>query len=235
MIPVTERDDAAVVVVTPSGALARYVLFEMSMEGLFVPKASDRYRTMSGSPAKGKNQAVREGGPDVTHFFFLDDDHVFQADALIALLNRRVPIVCALNNWKTPPFLPLVFYGENVDEVTGNKRLLTYPLSELDGVSGLHPVYAAAGSGLLVEAQVFKVLPEPWFQVGKFNPEELSEDLFFYEQARNAGFTAYVDFDVQMAHITPVGVKLERDAAGKWQYVLIWDNKTYTVIGRVSK
>jgi hypothetical protein len=230
VIPVSEREDAVVAVVVPSQVLARYVMFEMSLEGLWLPKDSNLMRTTTGNAARGRNQAIREADPATTHFFFLDDDHQFDPDILIRLLNDRQPIVCALNNWKIPPFTPIVFYGENVDEVTGNKKLLTYPLVDLQGVTGVHPVFAAAGSGLLVEAHVFKALPEPWFQVGRFNPEEMSEDLWFYEQARNAGYSPTVDFDVQMAHITPVAVKLERGEKGVWHAVVIWENRKRVVL-----
>lgn len=234
MIPVTEREDANVIISVPGGSLARYVQFEMSMEGLFVPVKHDLYRITSGSPAVGRNNAVREAWdlePKVTHWFFTDDDHAFEGDTLMRLLNRKQPVVCALTNWRVPPFIPMVFKGENVDEF-GKRKLLSYSLAELDGISGCHPVYAAAGAGLLVERSVFEALPDPWFRVGTMNPEELSEDLYFYESCRDAGIVAYVDFDVNIAHMAVVAVRLVKDGSGRWQYELTWENKKVTWLTR---
>ncbi len=223
MISVNERPDAKVLVVIPSSGLARYVWFEMSAQGVFVPQGSDLYRTMSGSPAKGRNEAVRQAQDDITHFFFIDDDQWFNQDVIMTLLNHRVPIVCATVSLRYPPFAPLVFKGEN--STPQGKTLTSYSWADLKGRKGLIPVYAAAGSGLLVERQVFKKLPEPWFVVGKFAPEDLSEDMYFYELARKAGFPIYVDLATTLGHLSPTAVWPMQTEQGEWYISVMWENQ----------
>lgn len=234
MINVDAYPEAKVLIVIPSGGLTRYIRSEMSIEALKVPKRSNFYRTISGSPARGRNEAVRFSDADTTHLFFMDDDHWFEPSILLQLLARKVPIVCGLTCMKYPPFTPMAFSREDID-AENHKTLTCYSWDDLDGRGGLIPVFAAAGAGLLVERRVFERLPDPWFRVGLQNPEDLSEDMYFYESARNAGFPIYVDLEAVFGHTAPVTVWPTREKNGVWTFPCVWENGDRLRIGRSDK
>lgn len=205
----------------PSTSLTRYVLFETSMEGLHCPNESVSYRVVSSSAAKNRNDAIRLAPKECTHFFFMDDDHHFGDTLLLQLLRRRLQVVCGLTPIASPPFSPVLFNGIQI--VKGKTKHRNIPWAELDGKSGLYPIFAGAGASLLVTRDVLDRVGDPWFELGKYDSEQAGEDLYFYEKCRNLGIPLYVDLDATMGHISPTAVWPVLRADGKWTVHLMWE------------
>lgn len=130
-----------------------------------------------------------------THLMFLDDDMSFDPRVLDVLLGRRQAIVTTNYLIKTEPAKDFVAVA-----LDGQRRIPTTSESV-----GIEPV-AYSGFGVsLIEVDVFKKTPQPWFQCD-FNAatsEYTTEDNPFFRRAREAGFTVYVDHDASkmVAHI----------------------------------
>ena len=125
-----------------------------------------------------------DGG--MTHLMFLDDDMVFEPQVIDIMLGRRQSIVCANYLIKTEPVSDFVAV-----DLKG-KRLATTEKSK-----GLVPIMYSGFGVSIFETEVFKAIEQPWFQP-KFLPKENSyttEDLPFYEKAREAGYKVYLDQD----------------------------------------
>ena len=121
-----------------------------------------------------------------THILFLDDDMAFNPVVVDLLFSRRHPIVAVnylIKNEEKDSFLAVGLDG---------KRIPT-----LESSTGILPI-AYTGFGVsLFEIEVFKKVPQPWF-LPVWVPEVpcyTTEDNPFYQRAREAGFTVYLDQD----------------------------------------
>ncbi len=232
MIPMDDmQGHPPVAVCVPSTTLTRFVLFEMSLSGLRVPPYSTEYRIVSTSPAKNRNDAIRMALPEITHFFFVDDDQHFDQDMLRRLVAWRVPVVCALTCLARPPFFPILFKGDHTLP-DGRKRYENISWAELDNKHGLYPVFAGPGSGILVERSVLDKMPQPWFEIGKYDSEQLQEDVVFYEKCRDLGVPIYCDLDSPMGHIAPTVAWPVRTSDDRWTIELMWENGQKFKMGR---
>lgn len=124
-------------------------------------------------------------GP-VTHILFLDDDMAFPPETFQRLLEHGKPIVAC--NYPTRRF-PVHMTAQKDGK----------PISS----AGKHSVEKVnhAGMGvMLVDIEVFKAIPKPWFMVGWWSNEagegEISEDAFFCMKARTHGFDTWVNHDL---------------------------------------
>jgi hypothetical protein len=127
----------------------------------------------------------------------MGDDHIFGSDTLLRLLAHQVPIVSPICLRRGPPYTPLV-YRRQLPSGSGEE----WPPTELP-MSGLHQVYWASASGLLIQRSVLETIPYPWFEVGQIRPDELGEDVYFAKKAQAHGIPWYVDCDTVIGHITP--------------------------------
>lgn len=138
---------------------------------------------------------------DMTHILWLDSDMRFPKNLLHKLLLHQQPIV-ALNY--TTRRLPVAPVAVPLDETAG-ERLFLEP-----GQTGLVPVFSVGMGAMLVDLDVYKALPEPWFILG-YSPDSgkfQSEDVYFCLQARQAGLDVLVD----------VGLSQEVSHIGEWEY-----------------
>jgi hypothetical protein len=214
-----------VAVIVPSGALTRFVTFELSVEGVFVPTKSTYARNSSSSPAWNRNEGIRRAGPEITHFFFIDDDHTFDQELIMHLLNHKLELVCCLTWLASPPFHPVLFKDEIIEH--GKTKWINYRWSELDGKSGLFgPVWAVAGAGILVARTLTDRMKDPWFALGQYpgKADECNEDMYFYDRVREAGVPIMVDLDARLGHTNPCTAYAERDEQGLWYIILVWEN-----------
>lgn len=228
-----KSDHNPVCICIPSSTMTRYLLFELSLEGLFVPANSDLYRIRSSSPARNRNEAVRQSWKrkEITHFFFVDDDQHFGQELLMQLLAHKVPFVSAITCFSSPPFTPVIYKGERTLP-NGNKQVENYTWRDLDTLKGLQPIFAIGGAGMLVEKSVFEKIADPWFELGQTNSEECAEDIYFCSKLRDAGIPLYVDIDAIMGHFNNVAVWPVRDDKGQWTIELLWENGERVRLGR---
>lgn len=134
--------------------------------------------------------------PSFTHTLWLDTDMRFPKDLLLRLLKHNVPVVCGSYTARNAPFMPTAF----LDAKDWSKRAWVTAES-----TGLRQIIASGFGCVLVETDVFRKMPKPWFNVGwnRSNETFLGEDIYFYLQLNGLGIPLWLDQDVtkELAHI----------------------------------
>lgn len=122
---------------------------------------------------------------NATHVLMVDDDMVFPPQAVMSLFGRRHPIV--ITNYPKRGF-PLTPTAVRID--------LGGPVISA-GKTGIEEAYYGGFGLALIEAQVFKDTPRPWFlpRWAEDQNTYTTEDLPFYERARAVGHRCWVDHD----------------------------------------
>lgn len=130
------------------------------------------------------------------YVLFIDDDMLFDdRDILGKLLAHDVDICGVIAHTRLAPYYPCVF----------EKSGPTYKAIDVHG-EGLREVDALGASFLLVKTEVFKNMPQPWFEfkpikLAGIEKNRLGEDVAFTRKAKELGFGVYVDGDIQIGHI----------------------------------
>lgn len=181
------------------GSLARYSGVFKSLERLRVPRGTKLVYAEGVEVARNCNTLVDEMTGE--WLFIMGDDHRFDADILLRLLDRRLDIVVPLVLRRQPPFETVLYKRTPTEK---------YLLSELP-TSGLIEVDSAGSAGMLIRHWVFGSLPRPWF---KWRPTT-SEDIGFCLDARAEGFKVHADLDQTMTHYTTCEIQPVR-VDGKW-------------------
>lgn len=135
-------------------------------------------------------RAIDEG---CTHILFVDTDMSFEGDALDRLMAREKDIIGVASHLKK---LPLTYVLRNEDR-NGNYVWEEFPNEGLLKCAGV-------GTGfLLINLEVFKKIPHPWFFFESNDKGDLvcGEDMWFCELARKAGYEIWVDRNVEIKHI----------------------------------
>ena len=183
----------------------RYHIFYDALDRLQVPKGTQKMRSSNYNAAFNRNDIAGRIAGD--WLLFLDDDHSFEPDFLLRLLDRDVDIVSALYARRYPPFDPVVY--RQFDFLEKAFELFTW--DTLAQMSGLIEVAAAGAGAILIRKKVFDAMSGPyWFRVGMSNGPEwaylpldaMNEDIGFCLAARKAGFKVHLDLDVVVAHLT---------------------------------
>ena len=213
-----------IAVIVPSSGLARYLHFELALEGLWLSNGSSIGRMQGPAIAANLNSAIRTHvARDTGFFFFQDDDHKFMPQLAIRLARHNVPVVVALTLLSRPPFTPTIYKGATTDE---QNRVFHHPYSweELDGKSGLLPVYACGRAGLMVRKDVLDKLGDPWWRMGQINPDEANEDFDFCARLRALDIPIVCDMDTVLGHMSPCIAWPTLDAEGRWVVKFEWEN-----------
>jgi len=152
------------------------------------------FRLCRGTPLPAaRTLLVREAlKANCTHVFFVDSDIVTEDEpnsVLRALLECNVPIVSGLYRAKKKGGFSWAMWMKQ-----GNGYL---PVAEWTG--NWIKVDAIPLGLCLIQTEVFKRLPEPWFYWE--DPEGVSEDFYFSELARKHGYDLYVFTDIKASHI----------------------------------
>jgi hypothetical protein len=128
-------------------------------------------------------------GERVSHVLFIDDDVLLPPDAVARLLAHKLPIIAGLYYAKTIAPQPLVladrFGGVRTDWTPGD----------------LVECYAHGMGCTLIAREVFEAVERPWFQTTRQHDERAgvpisyhqTEDVWFLERAKAAGYTPTVD------------------------------------------
>jgi Glycosyl transferase family 2 len=175
----------------------RFQGFFDSIERLCVPGGTALSRAANYNAAHNRNELIT--GIEGDWIFFLDDDHVFEEDCLLRLLDCNVDIVSALYCRRYPPFDPVVYRKADPE-----KRIFElWSWEGLSEESGVLEIAACGAGGLLVRRKVFEAMKSPWFKVGgsSWDTDIIGEDTNFCVAARELGFKVYVNLDVQFAHM----------------------------------
>jgi len=132
-----------------------------------------------------------------THLMFLDHDMVFEPEIINVMLGRRQPVV--VTNYLIKSAKPeFVAVGMN-----GNR------ISTTEESTGLVPILYSGFGVSIIEMEVFKKTPQPWF-LPKFVASAnayTTEDNPCFEAIREAGFEVYLDQDASKLITGHVGLR----------------------------
>ncbi len=142
-------------------------------------------------------QAQRFLASECSHLFLLDSDCVPKQGTIQRLLAHELPIVAAPHPTRKGAERVLMAL------VRSNGHYKEHLPRQ-----GLQMVDAVGGSGLLIERSVFEKLPRPWFRC-LYDDDGLlhrTEDFYFCEQAKAAGYDVWADYALEQQHIRAVAL-----------------------------
>ncbi|HSA07441.1 MAG TPA: hypothetical protein P5556_09705 [Candidatus Gastranaerophilales bacterium] len=124
---------------------------------------------------------------DSTHILWLDGDQLYPQGFIERLLAHDKDIV---GTWtmNRAEEIPNCYIWNNEEKT---KHIPVYP-------KGLTEVDRLGFGGIMTKVDVFKNLPEPWFS---YDDKHVTEDLFFCDVAKKAGYKIFVDGDLRSQHI----------------------------------
>ena len=144
-----------------------------------------------------------------THLLMIDSDTIPPYDALPKLLRHDVPVLSAM----------VSIVGYNSKEKKWEFYDNTYQDRETDanGVvtqtniairdTGLQKIFRCGAACLLIKREVLEALKPPYFRFD-MNEERTkhtrSEDIYFCDQVRDAGFDIYAETDVHCGHFKSI-------------------------------
>jgi len=131
---------------------------------------------------------------DAQYLFFYDSDMELDPHVLKSLLERDKPAVMAMCWIRGYPFEPMVFkYTED------RKTMFKYEPTEEDYQNEVFQCDAIGTACTLINTDVFRHMPEPYFLTGKYH----TEDVYFCCKAREyvEGFECWVDTKVCSGHL----------------------------------
>lgn len=131
---------------------------------------------------------------NATHILFLDSDMRFPADIIGRMLAADAPVVAANCAKRRIPTGPT---AENHGE---GREVYTMPDS-----TGIEKVDFVGGAVLMIRAEVFGQIPQPWFATPWVKQADtfMGEDRFFCRQLAQAGIPIVIDHDLskEIGHI----------------------------------
>ena len=134
--------------------------------------------------------------------WFIDADHVFPPDGLVRLLRHDVAFVSGRYHMRRPPFHVAAYVKHRT--LDGPHRY-----APIHWGQGLIEVERGGAGCLLVRREVFVAIKSRighnWFryQRGPDPPHDftVSEDFWFWQQAREAGYQTWLDWDCEVKHL----------------------------------
>lgn len=131
-------------------------------------------------------QAIRDGA---THLMCIEDDTFPPLDAIERLLEHDKDIVCG---WY-PKRQPGKRVGVPIVLKNGKRQTLDNP----DDYTDLVELYTVPMGCTLIKMDVFRNIEMPWF----VTTGQLSQDSFFSQKARDAGYQLWCDTSIRCDHI----------------------------------
>jgi hypothetical protein len=207
--------DSPGTVAVPMSEIGRYAMFTVSLAGTRQPEGTALSIMASASVTENLNAVVRHLNDQSEWVWIVGDDHVWENDALIRLLEATdrtdadimVPLVVKRN----PPW-HLVIFHEDGEREDGLPRWRPFGWEEVPE-SGVFEIDAAGSAGMLIKRQVFEAIGDPWFHSS--GGVVLNEDVMFCRDARAYGFGIFACADVTMGHLGIFNVRPFR-RGGRW-------------------
>lgn len=135
------------------------------------------------------------------YLLFLDADMKHPEMLPHRLLSHGQAIVTGRYQLRKSPFLTVAM------QKVGDGPHDYKAVDKCGPVRGLMPIDAAGAGCLLIRRDVLQTmrarLGDNWFQyqIGKSGLRDVSEDMWFFEQAKACGYQAYLDADAVCSHI----------------------------------
>lgn len=176
-------------------------LFWFSYENLIKPEGYKLF-TVAGAltPFAREKIVLRALEAECTHLCFIDSDMSFEPDALQRLIKSgeqfivKKDIIAGLFFQRYDPYPPALSIND--------KQVIPSKLTEVDWVGMAFT---------LIDMNVFKKIPRPWFELD-FNPKHIvSEDILFCIKAKKLGFKIWVDPEIHIGHLISVSIRKNQD------------------------
>lgn len=181
-----------------TGDLTRYAVSMQSIMALKVPPGSVNAWNMGVLIGRSINQAFATviANPALQWAWIMGDDHTFDPDVILKLLDREVDVVAPLCLNRLPPMDPTI-----VDHVKVRMKYLEdLPTT---GLYKLGPDETCGDAGLLIRRRVLEAIPSPWYD-HRISGAMAAEDQAFVLRVKNAGFDVNIDLDVTIGHVGQV-------------------------------
>lgn len=196
-------------VIVTAASLARYAEFWLSLEALKVPTGSRLIAARGADIPHQFNEGIRKMSGEWA--WFLGDDHTFDPDILLKLLDRDLDFVLPVVPRRDSPFVPVLMHGP----VAAQMRRYNWTELPVHGLFKIPHGDSAGQAGALVKKPVLDRLGDPWFEGGKLTPGRLMEDMYFVQRMHDLGIEMYVDCDQVMPHIANITITPLRHE-GRW-------------------
>jgi hypothetical protein len=188
-------------VACPTRDVGRYTLADISRTILQLPPDTFYDWEISTYLALARNKLVKRAlDANADWIFFVDDDQGFPQDILLRLLAHEKPIVSGLYLNRNQPFFPIAFSHR-----LENGSYVPIDLTALPK-DGLLQVRAVGAGCLLIRREVLEAIGDNWFQHGRVDDWDASEDIIFCEQARSHGYEVFVDLGCPIGHMAPTAI-----------------------------
>lgn len=186
-----------VAVLTPTRVMVRETA--LALKRLIIPMFGNPiYYSPDGMPVdQARNTVVAQALHDgVEWLFFIDYDVAPPPHALVKLLKLNTPISAGVYHLKSIPSWPLIY-------IKGWPWAFEdYDLGDLIDADG-------CGMGCtLIHMDVFRKIKPPWFKTSEgYDPETSwpagfhTEDIYFCNKAKDAGYKVIVDTTIQADHV----------------------------------
>src|SRR3990167_8411358 len=191
---ITSRHPAGAICMI-SGDLTRYALAMQCLMSLKVPAGSVNAWHTGVLIAKSINAAFQVviDNPALQWAWIMGDDHTFDPDVLINLLDRDKDVIVPFCLNRLPPMDPTIVYHDK-------KRMKYLEEIPLTGLYQLTANETCGDAGLLVRRNVLEALESPWYD-HRISGAMAAEDQAFVRRVKDAGFDVFVDLDTPLGHI----------------------------------
>jgi hypothetical protein len=200
----------------PTSEIGRFAMFTVALAGTRQPPNTHLSVMASASVVENLNHVIRQLRDEDEWVWILGDDHVWESDCLMRLLETMdehpeadilVPLVAKRN----PPWHLVLFKDAGWHE-DGMPAWMPFRWDEIPE-TGVFEVDAAGSAGMVVRREVLDRIGDPWFKSS--GGVILNEDVMFCAQAREEGFRVFATADVTMGHLGIFNVRpMRRD--GRW-------------------
>jgi len=200
----------------PTGEIGRFTLFTVSLAATRQPADTHLSVTASASVVENLNTVIRQLRPEDEWVWIIGDDHVWEHDCLMRLLeqmdeNLDADILVPLVTKRNPPWY-LVLFHEAGTYQDGVPQWDPFKWEEIPA-RGMFEVDAAGSAGMLIRREVLDRIGDPWFE--NSDGRILNEDVIFCRKARELGFRVWATADVVIGHLGIFNVRpVRRD--GRW-------------------
>jgi hypothetical protein len=136
------------------------------------------------------------------YLFFADCDHLFQPDTIGQLLKHDKAVISGRYHMRKEPYHAVAYVKHRVMDGP-------HAYAPVHWGQGVFEIERGGGGCLLIRRDVLEAIDQRvgqnWFryQRGPEFPHDytVSEDFWFFQQAREAGFSCWLDWDVEAGHI----------------------------------
>ena len=190
-------------IIVASDELSRFSAFAWSMLNLQKPEGTAVRWFMGADICRNLNNGVREmmANDSLEWAWFIGDDHSFEPDVLVRLLEHDVDAVAPLCCRRRAPFGPVVYESENKDGTVNPYR---FDERGITPDSGLIDVFAVGGAGLLLSRSLLESMDDPWWEHS--GVAMIDEDLHLCRKIREADTKIHVDMGNHIGHLTTLAV-----------------------------